>query len=74
MTVIKCPHCRSTIPLDKVGAHFQKFCSGLQAAGADREASVKKFNRLYIHMQSHARGEITASELQTEAEKIFPGR
>ena len=34
---------------------------------------MKKFNRLYVHMQSHARGEITASELQAEADRIFPG-
>ena len=74
MITIKCPHCRSTLPLEKVGAHFQKFCSGLQAPGADRENSVKKFNRLYLQMQAHARGEITESELQAEADKIFPGR
>ena len=74
MATIKCPHCRSTLTLDKVGVHFQKFCSGLQAAGVERESSVKKFNRLYVHMQSHARGEITASELQAEADRIFPGR
>jgi hypothetical protein len=74
MTTIECPHCRSTLTLDKVGVHFQKFCSGLQVAGAERESSMKKFNRLYIHMQSHARGEITESELQAEADRIFPGR
>jgi hypothetical protein len=38
-----------------------------------REASVLKFNRLYLQMQSHARGEMTLEELQAEADKIFLG-
>jgi hypothetical protein len=38
---------------------------------AEREAGMKKFNRLYTHMQSHARGEITTEELQAEADKIY---
>lgn len=40
---------------------------------AAREASVKKFNKLYMHMQSHARGEMTLDELQAEADKLFLG-
>lgn len=39
-----------------------------------REASVKKFNQLYTHMQSHGRGEMTIEELQVEADRIFLGR
>jgi hypothetical protein len=35
---------------------------------------MKKFNQLYTHMQSQARGEITIEELQVEAERIFLGR
>ena len=70
MAGIKCPYCRSSLALDRVGTHFQKFCSGIQSDSA-REASMKKFNQLYMHMQSHARGEMTAEELQTEADKIF---
>ena len=70
MSGIKCPHCKSSLALDRVGAHFQKFCSALRTDAA-REDSMKKFNRLYMHMQSHARGEITADELQAEADKIF---
>ena len=53
--------------------HFQKLCSAMRTE-AEREASVKKFNRLYSHMQSHARGEMTIEELQAEADKIFLGR
>ena len=37
-------------------------------------ASVKKFNQLYMQMQSHARGEMTVEELQAEADRIFLGR
>jgi hypothetical protein len=70
MSGIKCPHCKASLALDRVGAHFQKFCSALRTDAA-REDSMKKFNRLYMHMQSHARGEITADELQAEADKIF---
>ena len=73
MTGIKCPHCRSSIGLDRIGVHFQKFCPAIQTATA-REASMKKFNLLYTHMQSHSRGEITIDELQKEADKIFLGR
>jgi hypothetical protein len=32
---------------------------------------MKKFNQFYTHLQSHARGEITTEELQTEADKLF---
>ena len=70
MSGIKCPHCKSTLALDRIGVHFQKFCSAAKSEAA-REASMKQFNRLYLHMQSHARGEITLAELQSEADKIF---
>jgi hypothetical protein len=70
MNTINCPHCKSSLALDRIGAHFQKFCSAIKTEAA-RETSVKKFNRLYPHMQSHARGEITIDELQVEADKIF---
>jgi hypothetical protein len=70
MTGIKCPHCRSHLELDRIGPHFQKFCAAIPTPDA-REASVKKFNKLYTHLQSHSRGEITAEELQKEADKIF---
>lgn len=70
MNTINCPHCKSSLALDRIGAHFQKFCSAIKTEAA-RETSVKKFNRLYPHMQSHARGEITIEELQVEADKIF---
>jgi hypothetical protein len=73
MTGIKCPHCRSSLALDRVGGHFQKFCPAFKTA-TDREASVKKFNQLYMHMQSHSRGEMTADELQAEADKLFLGK
>ena len=69
---VRCPHCRSSLALDRVGTHFQKFCSAVKTEAA-REASMKKFNRLYTHMQSHARGEITLAELQAEADSIFLG-
>jgi hypothetical protein len=72
MSGIKCPHCRSTIALDRIGAHFQKFCPAIRTDSA-REASMKKFNQLYMEMQSHARGEMTIEELQAEADKIFLG-
>jgi hypothetical protein len=39
--------------------------------GGDREAAMKKYNRFYTQLQSHTRGEITAEELQKEAEKVF---
>lgn len=75
MSGIKCPHCKSTVALDRIGVHFQKFCSAAKTDAA-RETSMKQFNRLYLHMQSQARGEITIAELQAEADKIFlaPGR
>lgn len=73
MSGIKCPHCKSTLALDRIGVHFQKFCSAVKTDAA-REDSMKKFNRLYLHMQSHARGEITLDELQAEADKIFLSR
>jgi hypothetical protein len=53
--------------------HFQKFCPAIKTEAA-REESVKKFNRFYVHLQSHSRGEITLDELQAEANKIFPAR
>jgi hypothetical protein len=70
MTGIKCPHCRSSLALDRIGVHFQKFCTA-EKTEAQREASVRKFNRLYSDMQSHARGEITIEELQVAADRIF---
>ena len=73
MAAIKCPHCRSSVALDRLGAHFQKFCPAIQTTAA-REDSMKKFNQLYTHMQSHARGEMTIEELQAEADKLFVGR
>ena len=73
MSGIKCPHCKSSLALDRIGVHFQKFCSGMKTDAA-REASMKKFNRFYTQLQSHARGELTIEELQTEADKIFLGR
>ena len=73
MIGIKCPHCRCTIGLDRIGVHIQKLCSAIQSASA-RETSMKKFNQLYTHMQSHARGEITIDELQAEADRIFLGQ
>ena len=70
---IKCPHCGSKLALDQIGVHFQKFCSGIRTDTA-RESSMKKYNRFYTHLQSHARGEITIEELQNEANKLFaPG-
>ena len=74
MTGIKCPHCRSSLALDRIGVHFQKFCSGIPT-GTAREDSMKKYNQFYTHLQSHARGEITIEELQNEANKLFlPGK
>jgi hypothetical protein len=35
---------------------------------------MKKYNQLYLHMQSHARGEITIEELQAHADRIFLGQ
>jgi hypothetical protein len=61
------------VPLDRIGVHFQKFCSAIKTDLA-RESSMKKFNLLYAHMQSHARGEVTLEELQIEADKLFLGR
>jgi len=70
MTGIRCPYCRSSLPLDRIGVHFQKFCSGISTDTA-REASMRKYNQFYTHLQSHGRGEITTEELQTEADKLF---
>ena len=70
MAGIKCPHCKATVALDRIGAHFQKFCPAAKTEAA-REASLKEFNKLYLHMQAQARGEITLAELQAEADKIF---
>lgn len=70
MSGIMCPNCKASLTLDRVGVHFQKFCTAIKTEAA-RELSVKKFNRLYPHMQSHSRGEITSQELQAEADKIF---
>ena len=70
LTGIKCPHCRSSLALDRIGVHFQKFCSGILTDTA-RETSLKKYNLFYTHLQSHVRGEITVEELQSEADKLF---
>ena len=70
---IVCPHCKASLALDRIGTHFQKFCAGIKTDAA-REESVKKFNRFYVHLQSHGRGEITLDELQAEADRIFPAR
>ena len=70
MSGIKCPHCRSSLALDKIGMHFQKFCAAIPTPAA-RESSMKKYNQFYMQLQSHARGEITQDELQKEADKLF---
>ena len=70
MTGIKCPHCRSSLALDRIGVHFQKFCSGITTDAA-RAASMKKYNKFYTQLQSHSRGEITVEELQKEADNLF---
>jgi hypothetical protein len=70
LTGIKCPHCRSSLALDRIGVHFQKFCSGILTDTAV-ETSLKKYNQFYTHLQSHSRGEITLEELQNEANKLF---
>jgi hypothetical protein len=70
LTGIKCPYCRSSLALDRIGVHFQKFCSGILTIAA-RETSMKKYNQFYSQLQSHSRGEITAEELQAEADKLF---
>ena len=72
MTGIKCPYCRSSLTLDRIGVHFQKFCSGITAN--DRETAMKKYNQFYTQLQSHSRGEITIEELQNEANKLFARR
>lgn len=72
-TGIKCPHCRGSLALDRIGVHFQKFCTAVTTAAA-REISMKKYNQFYTQLQSHARGEITIDELQQEADKLFRGR
>ena len=74
MTGIKCPYCRSSLALDRIGVHFQKFCTGIPV-GADRETSIKKYNQFHTHLQSHSRGEITIEEVQNLATKLFlPGK
>jgi hypothetical protein len=70
MTGSKCPHCRSSLALVRIGVHFQKFCSAITTEAA-REASMKKYNQFYTQLQSHSRGEITIEELQVEADKLF---
>jgi hypothetical protein len=70
MTGIKCPHCRSSVALDRIGMHFQKFCSGIATTTA-REVSMKKYNLFYTDLQSYSRGEITIEELQDKANKLF---
>ena len=70
MSGIKCPHCRSSLALDRIGVHFQKFCSGIETDTA-LQTSLKKYNQFYTQLQSHARGEITLEELQNEADKLF---
>ena len=69
LTGIKCPHCRSSLALDRIGVHFQKFCPGISADAL--ETSLKKYNQFYTQLQSHSRGEITLEELQNEANKLF---
>ena len=73
MTGIKCPHCRSSLALDRIGMHFQKFCPAIPTPEA-REASMKKYNAFYTQLQSHTRGEITVEELQSEADRLFLGK
>ncbi len=70
MTGIKCPHCRSSLALDRIGVHFQKFCSAIPT-GTARENSMKNYNQFYTQLQSHSRGEITLEELQNVANKLF---
>jgi hypothetical protein len=70
LTGIKCPHCGSALALDRIGVHLQKFCAGIRTA-TEREASMRKYNQFYTHLQSHSRGEITIEELQIEANKLF---
>jgi hypothetical protein len=71
LTGIKCPYCRGSVALDRIGMHFQKFCSAISTPMA-RETSMKKYNQFYTYLQSHSRGEITAEELQKEADNLFP--
>jgi hypothetical protein len=74
VTGINCPYCRSRLALDRIGVHFQKFCSAISTSTA-RENSMKKYNLFFTHLQSHSRGEITIEELQSEADKLFlPGK
>ena len=73
MTGIKCPYCRSSLALDRIGVHFQKFCAGITTVMV-RETSMKKYNQFYSQLQSHSRGEITIDELQIEADKLFSSR
>ena len=73
MAGIKCPYCRGGVALDRIGVHFQKFCSGITSESV-RESSMKKFNQFYTLLQSQSRGEITIEELQKEADKLFAGK
>jgi hypothetical protein len=70
LTGIRCPYCKSAVALDRIGVHFQKFCSAIQTTLA-RDSSMKKYNQFYMQLQSHSRGEITTEELQAEADKLF---
>jgi hypothetical protein len=70
LTGIKCPYCGGSLALDRIGVHFQKFCSAIRTDSA-REAAMKKYNQFYTELQSHSRGEITTEELQGEANKLF---
>ena len=70
MTGIKCPYCMGSLPLDRIGVHFQKFCTAITTSMV-RESSMKKYNQFYSQLQSHSRGEITIEELQIEADKLF---
>jgi len=70
LTGIQCPYCRSAVALDRIGVHFQKFCSAIQSESA-KESSMKKFNQFYMKLQAHSRGEITTEELQAEANVMF---
>lgn len=70
MNAIKCPHCRGSVTLDRIGQHLQKFCPAIKTE-SEREASMKKYNQFYTQLQSHSRGEITLEELQSEANRLF---
>ena len=71
MTGIKCPYCRSSLALDRIGLHFQKFCSAITTVTA-RETAMKKYNQFYTQLQSHGRGEITTPAACTPALRTMP--